>query len=257
MEKYGFIYLWYDRKRKMYYIGSHWGFVDDGYICSSNRMRDAYRRRPNDFRRRIIKSNVARGLLLDEEHKWLSLIREDELGKKYYNLRKHKWGHWTTDENKRTTIGNKLKGRKASPEHIESNRRQAKERVRNKTHHWTKTEHKERTRQIQYERIKDGNHPFIGGEVSKKTNKERVENGTHNFLMSETRKIVDEKRSDTWEITFPDGETIVRKNLKAFCKENNLNQGAMNQVGLGRILHHKGFRCKKLKKGEIRGKEAK
>ena len=44
MEKYGFVYIWYDKKRKMYYIGSHWGTDDDGYICSSNRMRDAYRR---------------------------------------------------------------------------------------------------------------------------------------------------------------------------------------------------------------------
>lgn len=25
MEKYGFVYIWYDRKRKMYYIGSHYG----------------------------------------------------------------------------------------------------------------------------------------------------------------------------------------------------------------------------------------
>jgi hypothetical protein len=90
-----------------------------------------------------------------------------------------------------------------------------------------------------------------------KSNKQRVENGTHNFMNPEWCKESSERRSDTWEITFPDGETIVRKNLKTFCKENNLNQGAMNQVGLGRIEHHKGFRCRKLRKGEIRGKEAK
>jgi hypothetical protein len=46
MEKYGFVYIWYDRKRKMYYVGSHWGTIEDGYICSSNRMRDAYREDP-------------------------------------------------------------------------------------------------------------------------------------------------------------------------------------------------------------------
>ena len=50
-EKYGFIYIWYDNFRKMYYIGRHWGTEDDGYICSSNRMRDAYRRRPNKIGR--------------------------------------------------------------------------------------------------------------------------------------------------------------------------------------------------------------
>ena len=34
--KYGFVYIWYDRKHHRYYIGCHWGTIDDGYICSSN-----------------------------------------------------------------------------------------------------------------------------------------------------------------------------------------------------------------------------
>lgn len=108
MEKYGFIYIWFDRKRKKYYLGCHWGHEDDGYICSSNRMRNAYRRRPQDFKRKIIKTNVSRENLLEEEHKWLSLISDSELGQKYYNLRKHKWGHWSTDENRKLTIGQKI-----------------------------------------------------------------------------------------------------------------------------------------------------
>lgn len=111
MEKYGFIYLWYDRKRKMYYVGSHYGTEDDGYICSSNRMRDAYRRRPQDFKRRIIQKNIERRILLDEEYRWLSLIDNGELGKKYYNLKNHKWGHWTTDKNTRMTISEKISKR--------------------------------------------------------------------------------------------------------------------------------------------------
>lgn len=95
MEKEGFIYIWFDKKRKMYYIGCHWGTIDDGYICSSNRMRDAYRRRPNDFKRRILKRNIERTLLLEEEYKWLQMIPESELGTKYYNLSKHHFGHWS------------------------------------------------------------------------------------------------------------------------------------------------------------------
>jgi len=116
MEKYGFIYVWYDKKRKMFYVGSHWGTEDDGYICSSNRMRDAYRRRPDDFKRRVIQKNIGRNDLLDEEHKWLKLIPENELGKRYYNLRQHKWGHWSTDENRRLTVGQKISLHHASPE---------------------------------------------------------------------------------------------------------------------------------------------
>jgi hypothetical protein len=108
MEKYGFIYIWFDKKRKMFYLGSHWGTEDDGYICSSNRMRDAYRRRSEDFKRKILEKVLDRNILLETEHKWLSMISEEELGKKYYNLRKHKWGHWSADENNRLTIREKL-----------------------------------------------------------------------------------------------------------------------------------------------------
>jgi len=32
MEKYGFVYLWYDKKHKRYYIGCRWGKENDGYI---------------------------------------------------------------------------------------------------------------------------------------------------------------------------------------------------------------------------------
>jgi len=32
MQKYGFVYIWFDRKHKRYYIDSHWGKEDDSYI---------------------------------------------------------------------------------------------------------------------------------------------------------------------------------------------------------------------------------
>jgi hypothetical protein len=121
-EKTGFIYIWFDKKRKMYYIGCHWGTEDDGYICSSNRMREAYRRRPNDFKRKIIKTNIEREYLLEEEYKLLSLIKHEELGKKYYNLTKRHFGHWIHDTNKslsiKDKISKKLKGKKQTSEAI-------------------------------------------------------------------------------------------------------------------------------------------
>ena len=87
MEKYGFVYIWYDKFRKMYYVGSHWGTAEDGYVCSSNRMRDAYRRRPQDFKRKIIaKVTTSKADLLKKEYEYLSLIEEFELGQKYYNM---------------------------------------------------------------------------------------------------------------------------------------------------------------------------
>lgn len=110
MEKYGFVYIWFDRKHKRYYIGSHWGTEDDGYICSSRWMRKAYKRRPEDFKRRILKKITSiRNDILIEEHKWLQQIKNEELGKKYYNLTKHLNGHWSTDENKALSVKEKLK----------------------------------------------------------------------------------------------------------------------------------------------------
>jgi hypothetical protein len=100
-EKHGFVYIWYDRKRKMFYIGCHWGSENDGYICSSNRMRKAYRRRPFDFRRKILITNIqTRKNLIDEEYKWLSLINDDELNVKYYNASNRRFGHWSETQDK-------------------------------------------------------------------------------------------------------------------------------------------------------------
>lgn len=108
MEKEGFIYIWFDCKHKMYYIGCHWGTIDDGYICSSNRMRDAYRRRPQDFKRRILKRNIERCTLLAEEHKWLQLIKKEDIGSKYYNLHTKHFGHWANQECSNKTVREKL-----------------------------------------------------------------------------------------------------------------------------------------------------
>ena len=99
MEKYGFVYIWYDRKHKRFYIGSHWGTEEDGYICSSSWMTRAYNRRPEDFKRRILGRTNERKQLNEAEHRWLQMINEEELGTRYYNLKNHRFGHWSLDDN--------------------------------------------------------------------------------------------------------------------------------------------------------------
>ena len=84
-EKYGFVYIWFDSFRKKFYIGCRWGRENDGYICSSNRMRNAYNRRKEDFKRRILAKTNNRSELFDLEYKWLQLISDEEVGIKYYN----------------------------------------------------------------------------------------------------------------------------------------------------------------------------
>lgn len=119
-EKYGFVYLWYDRKHKRYYIGCRWGREDDGYVCSSVWMKQGYKHRPTDFKRRILTRVYSdKKDLLEEEHKWLSKIKSEELGKKYYNLHNHHFGHWSTDPNSVLTAKEKMKANHWSrnPEH--------------------------------------------------------------------------------------------------------------------------------------------
>lgn len=108
MEKYGFIYIWRDRKHKRFYIGSHWGSIDDGYICSSSWMKQAYTRRPKDFKRRILQSNIPRSDILNEEQRWLNMISSAELGGRYYNLNSNCLYHWHNDPEKRLTVGQKI-----------------------------------------------------------------------------------------------------------------------------------------------------
>lgn len=121
MEKYGFIYLWYDIKHKKYYLGRHWGSEQDGYICSSTNMRNNYKNRPNDFKRRIIKkiyTNV--NDLILEEQRWLNMILPSECCVKYYNKTLKSStpstkGYNHTNETKlKISLGNK--GKKVSEE---------------------------------------------------------------------------------------------------------------------------------------------
>lgn len=112
MEKYGFVYIWYDVKKKMYYVGCHWGNVNDGYICSSKWMRDSYRRRPQDFRRRIIKSNLSRENMYLEEQRYFDMIEPEEIKERYYNLTLSSKDPWHKHPLKNKSIGEKISFKK-------------------------------------------------------------------------------------------------------------------------------------------------
>jgi len=117
-EKYGFVYLWYDKKHKRYYVGCRWGNINDGYVCSSSWMRQAYGGRPKDFKRRILKTNIlTREELYNEEQRWLYMIKEGEISPKtssprYYNLNIVNNKVWHSDSTKLKTIGQKISAKK-------------------------------------------------------------------------------------------------------------------------------------------------
>jgi hypothetical protein len=105
MEKYGFIYLWRDSKHNKYYIGSHWGSEDDGYICSSHQMRKSYNRRPKDFKRRTLQIINDRTILYDIETKWLQLAEKNK--DRHYN-RNFIANHWSAYPENVKTLPHKI-----------------------------------------------------------------------------------------------------------------------------------------------------
>ena len=83
-------------------------------------MRNTYNRRKEDFKRRIIhRVYTCRTDLLIEEDKWLSKIKKEELGKKYYNLRNKINGAelWREVPKNKMTISEKLKEKWKDPEY--------------------------------------------------------------------------------------------------------------------------------------------
>lgn len=103
MEKYGFVYLWFDKAYRRFYVGCHWGSIDDGYICSSPWMLKAHKKRPHDFRRRILVAGIpSRQETFDEEYRFLQKIKPEEVKIRYYNLHLGAKAHWSATPNAET-----------------------------------------------------------------------------------------------------------------------------------------------------------
>lgn len=98
----GYVYLWYDTKAKFFYLGGHYGKVEDSYICSNKAMKRAYKLRPETFRFRVLEYVFGNTKELRfVEQKWLNRIKDTELllsenvkngTAKYYNVKKHACG---------------------------------------------------------------------------------------------------------------------------------------------------------------------
>ncbi len=70
----------------MYYIGSHDGTIDDGYQSSSRWLNGEINYRPDDFRRKLLKTIDISEMKM-EEYRIIKKIKESEFGVRYYNLK--------------------------------------------------------------------------------------------------------------------------------------------------------------------------
>lgn len=90
-----FIYICFNTIKRRFYIGKQHGSINDGYVCCAKIMLRDYRKNPDYFKRKVLEYFVdpTGSLSLDKECQWLSLIKEEELGVKYYNLKNKNFGN--------------------------------------------------------------------------------------------------------------------------------------------------------------------
>jgi len=190
----GFIYIWRDRKNNRYYVGCHIGEEEDGYICSSSWMLKAIRRRPEDFRRRIIKRiTTSRIDLYTEEKRYLAMIKPEEVKVKYYNLNTKGNNPWYQYPDKVKTIGEKISIKNTGKIHGPCSE-DKKEKIRQATKGVKKTYTEE-----SYQRLVDSHKGREHSEEWKQENSERLKeqwaNGTRKALETQSEES-NKKRSE-------------------------------------------------------------
>ena len=122
----GYVYIWYDTRARLFYIGGHKGKVEDSYICSSKMMLRAYKKRPDTFKFRVLQFVEGDNKSLREaEQYWLDQIKDNELywtsniknkSVRYYNMKKTSAGGNGSANKGKTRIGSHNKGKPMSEE---------------------------------------------------------------------------------------------------------------------------------------------
>ena len=208
---------------------------------------------------------------------YTSLIKKEELGKKYYNLHNHHFGHWSTDNKTNLTIKQKLseasknlhqnseyrekylEGRKKLPprseeakrktatantgkKRTEETKRKISESNKGKVLGPLSDEHRKKVS----ESLKGNKNPFYGKKHKKET-KQKISNSKKGNIPGNKGKFGKENpQSRVYEITDPLGNTYIIKGLVDFCRKNNLLYQAMGQVALGKLKQHKKYKCRRL-----------
>jgi hypothetical protein len=203
---FGFVYIWFDRKRKRACIGSHMGSLDDGYTSSSLIFKLAYKKRPEDFVRIIIEyaENDDRKKLYEKEQYWLDCIKDEELGKEFYNLKKSATGFDTVTATKhnraRTAAGlNPFSGGKIQSE---ANKRLV-----------VAGKHNFQSGDLQRAQYKNGTHPIFSGKLIA-CNQQKIDDGTHRFLDPDWQRSNQYKRVAKGTHPFQGENSVSRRLVK-------------------------------------------
>jgi group I intron endonuclease len=118
MQKFGFVYKWINIKSRKWYIGSHFGGIDDGYIGSGKVFLKAYKKHQPLFIRHIIYA----GDDFRQVEESMLISFNAQLNEMSYNLKNSAIGgdtsHFFTEESRKrmASSGLKNKGRKVPEE---------------------------------------------------------------------------------------------------------------------------------------------
>jgi len=146
------------------------GPLNDGYVSGSKWFRRAYQKRPHDMKRRILQviDTADRKLLYEYEQRWLDMMKEEELCKRYYNSKKAAVGQ---DSESARRIAKKVmaEGRSglqtphARKAAAEMTSRRIKEELEDGTHAFQRGFQRENA----LKRVVEGTNPFSGAGMNK------------------------------------------------------------------------------------------
>ena len=117
----------------MFYVGGHFGSVGDSYIGSNKWLQDAYRKRPEDFKMRVLE--YVQGdtkALRKAEQRWLDMIKDPELSisknviegcNRYFNMKKNAAGGNGSANKGNSNIGGWNRGKIGIQPHSEETKK--------------------------------------------------------------------------------------------------------------------------------------
>jgi len=235
----------------MYYIGSHWGTEDDGYICSSNRMRDAYRRRPQDFKRRILGRFDNKHHTFQKEREWLLSVKNRS---RYYN---HVFDvfHWLLTEDTTKSAKEKMSvvqtGRKHSEEtkakisKANTGRVFSEEHRRKLSGRTMREEHKAAFSRLGYKHSDEAKAKMSAANkghtisdehraIISKTHKGKIVSDESRERMSKSQQGPRPHRLKTYTFIDPNGMAQTTDNLAEFCAIHDLQYTTMIRLAKGK-----------------------
>ena len=266
----GFVYIWFDSYRKFYYIGSHYGSLNDGYLGSSVVFKRAYKKRPDYFKRRILHKHTGnRKTLLDKEQYYLNMIKLNELYSndnidnntcKYYNMKpiasglsgkyaselrkkflQTERGKQWLEEQKQRYYANPPCKKGNIPWNKGKKCPQISQALKGKSYITEEGRERKRkkTRQLWEQGVFD-NRPKQTPESIQKRIETNRQNG---FKQTDKQKQkAAEANQKRWVIITPTGEVLHITNLSNFCRENNLKHAASNLVSRGKYKGYQAIR---------------